>query len=488
MTWRQPVTRASLLLMESIWTFAIVAFFIGLFSEGGEPSLIGVFMVVGVSFAISRAFQSSDLSLGVVRLWGTLLSFLLFYMIVRVEFFGDWRFWDFGWANDLFFRAEETLRDRPQAVVGIPLLWGFWLRGLMRGQQQLGWDNVLGTFAIGVLIMAFVLAVGGATNMSAAVGRLAIPYVAIGLIAISLAHASRAEDESGKPFTRTWLAAIGGSIVALAIVAAVLSIFDLGTVTEGGRAFVRSFEGPAGTALYYIGLPLAIVFEYFFLGFRWLVYLILGEPNPQPPQAIDEMQQCITSLRGAGLSVEEATRRCTQDAPDPRGLPAWLDTTFRVMGASIVILFIGLVTALMFARFRKRETPSELKESLYQEGRLAADLGGLLNSFLGRFRPNLHLRRDQADAVRRLYHEMVDDASHSGLVRRPGQTPLEFAPRLDAHYRVPTPHKITDAFDEVRYGAHEFREEDVRRLREEWESRPTRSSGGGETVERSNGR
>src|SRR5689334_2253615 len=108
MTWRAPVTRVALLLMEAMWTYAAIATFVALVASGGRPSILAVALVVFLSYGISRAFQESDLDIGIIRAWGTVASFLLFYGIARVAFFSDWRFWDFGWANDLFNHPGST--------------------------------------------------------------------------------------------------------------------------------------------------------------------------------------------------------------------------------------------------------------------------------------------------------------------------------------------------------------------------------------------
>jgi hypothetical protein len=471
MTWREPVTRGSLLLMEAMWTYALVAFFVAIATEGGKPSFTAVLLVVSVSFAISRAFQSSELSLGVIRVWGTILSLLIFYAIVRVDFFGDLRLWDFNWANDVFYRTEETFRESTQAVFGVPTLWFFWMRGILRGQQQLGWDNVLATFGIGVIILAVVLVFHGGTDAPALVGQIAIPYVAVGLIAIALAHSARAEDEAGKPFTTTWILTIGGGVIVLASIAALLALFDLGAATSGARSagdFLLSVLGDVG---YYLAWPFLKALELLFIASRWLFYLVLGQPDPQPMQPPpSELQQCLTSLRGAGVPEEEALRRCMGEPPERTVLPAWVDTAIR---ATVTILAIGillLVTALFFNRFQKRRRLGELKESTYQEGRLASDLGELLNSLLGRLRPNIQLSREHRDAVRKLYFEMLHEASGRGIHRRPGETPLELSPTLEERFGGNAPRQVTDAFDDVRYGARTYRDEEARRLREEWES------------------
>jgi len=53
--------------------------------------------------------------------------------------------------------------------------------------------------------------------------------------------------------------------------------------------------------------------------------------------------------------------------------------------------------------------------------------------------------------------------------RQAAETPLELAPRLDMAFAAETPARITSVFDEVRYGGATPPEDEVRRLREEWE-------------------
>jgi hypothetical protein len=82
MSWRLPVTRAALLLMESFWVYAIVAFLVATIADGGEPGLLGVTAIVFASYGISRLLQNSDMELGLIRAWGTFLSFIVFYAII----------------------------------------------------------------------------------------------------------------------------------------------------------------------------------------------------------------------------------------------------------------------------------------------------------------------------------------------------------------------------------------------------------------------
>ncbi|HXH21043.1 MAG TPA: DUF4129 domain-containing protein [Dehalococcoidia bacterium] len=469
MSWRTPVIRGCVLLMEAMWTYALVAFAVAAITDGGDPSFAGVCAVVLSSYAISRVLQGSELSLGVLRAWGAGLSFMLFYAIVRVDFFGDWRFWDFSWANDLFNSTEASMRAHVDAVFGVPMLWGFWIRGVLRGQETATFEDVVQSFGIGVLIMAFVqLFQGGLGDSPAMVGRIAVPFVAFGLFAIALAHSAQAETDRGRPFERTLLVSVGVSVLALAFLAAVVALFDLATgwsvARDGANALVDAGEA-AGKV---IAWPLMLLLDGIFAVLVFLRDLILGQPAPQQPQpqAGQQPGDCVQALIDAGRTMEQALKDCS---PEPRELPEWVKDLVRVMIAVPIVGTIVLFTALLFTRFRQRRRTGELKESAYVAGRLSSDLSDLWHGLLNRLRPNIHFGSEHADPVRQLYFEVLREGEHRGVARRPAQTPDELAPSLDRTFHGDVPGDITRAFDDARYGARPPPEPEVRRLRERWQ-------------------
>ena len=468
MTWRAPVIRGCTLLMEAIWTYALVAFSVAAITDGGDPSFLGVCAVVLASYGISRLLQGSELSLGIIRVWGTVLSFLVFYAIVRVDFFGDWRFWDFSWANDLFNHTEVTMRDQVPAVFGVPMLWGFWVRGIFRGQETTTFDDVATSFGIGVLIVAFVeLFQGQLDDSPALIGRIAVPYVAFGLFAIALAHSAQAETDRGRPFERTLLVAIGVSVAALALVAAVVALFDLATGWNAARDTGRVVLDAGADVGRVIAWPFEKLLDGIFAALIWLRDLILGAPPPpQTAQATSEQGSCVQALVDQGRTLQQAMDQCN---PKPRELPEWVQQLVRVLIAAPIVALGVLATALLFTRFRRRKAAGELKESAYVSGRLASDLSDLWHGLLGRLRPNVHLGRDHVDAVRKLYYEVLDDGERHGVTRQPSQTPNELAPVLDRTFQSQAPSDVTLAFDDARYGQRPAPDSAVRRLREEWE-------------------
>jgi hypothetical protein len=450
MSWRRPLTRGALLLMESLWVYAIVAFLVALVAKDGDrPTLIGTLIVVTVSFSISRFLQASSLPLGLLRFYGVFMSLLIFYAIARVDFFGDWRFWDFSFADDVFFNTEATLRDKAQAVIGIPVLWFFWLRGVTRGQEYMGFEAVLTSFAAGIVVIAVVEVFAGAVDMPAVITYLPVPYIAIGLLTVGLTHAARAEDEFGRSYAPTWLIAVGGAVLVLGAFALIFIVLDY------SAAFDLLSEGAKGVGwvvakiFFYVTFPVLWLTEQFFLGLKWLIDNFYGGTRQEPQQ-------------------QEEPEPREEEQEESKGLPAWAELLVRIIIGGSLAGFIIIGLAMTFNRFRKRHLPGEIKESTYQEGRLAADLGDLLGSFFGRLRPNFRSRAD-IDAARRLYFDLLAAGEARDIHRRPPETPLELAPRLDRTFAAETPGRITRLFDDVRYGGLPPPAGDVQRLREELE-------------------
>ncbi|HWO73272.1 MAG TPA: hypothetical protein VNN21_06910, partial [Dehalococcoidia bacterium] len=380
----------SLIVMEAMWAYALVAFFVALTVGGGKPTYFGVLAVVGASFAISRLLQGFEFSLGVLRAWGVLLSVLVFYAVVRIDFYGDWRLWDFTWADELFNHTEATLRDDATVVIGAPLLFGFWVRGVLRGQEYRTFEDVAGSFALGVVVVGLVALFGTFVDeLPRAVELISIPYVAVGLAAIGLAHASRARDGGQQPFVPVWLASVGGAIAGLAIVALLFALVDFSTAQAGIEAAARGAGFVLAGVVYVIVWPMLKLVELGFEVMKWLIELYGGrDPNP-----------------------DQAPQQPLEPPPRPEddggGLPGWVGVALRAVVAGGLTGAVLLAVAVLFARVRRTPRPGEVKESTYQEGRLAADLGSLVGAMLGRLRPSFRIGSGDADPARRLYFDML---------------------------------------------------------------------------------
>ena len=450
-TARLAFTRGALLLMEALWVYALVAFLVAVTVGGGRPTLLGVGAVVAVSFTISRFLQQSDLSLGVLRIWGVALSLLVFYVIVRVDFFHDLRLWDFTWVDKLVLDTEAALRgdEAKAAVVGVPLLWLFWLRGVLRGQQHIDFESVVGRFAVGVVVVAFVEAFIGAVDAPAAVGYVAVPYIAVGLLAIGTTQAARGDDDDSRPFATTWFGVIGAAIMLLSVIGVLFALADLGLLARGLGEASEAAGAIIARIVYFILYPIILATVVMFEVLKYIWQELYGG-----------------RVRTEDL-IPQATPTPTEDESSPAPLPGWAAWVLRfVIGVPLVVaVLVGL--AFLFTKYARRAEPQETKESTYQEGRLAADLGDLLGSFLNRLRPGHG--REALDPARRLYFDMLRAGEQRDVARKPAETPLELSPRLERAFAGPTPRRITALFDDVRYGGLPPAASEVEAARHEWE-------------------
>lgn len=448
--WRLTLVRASLVLMEALWIYALVAFLVALTVGVGKPSFIGVLIIVAGSYSVSRFLEGTDLSLGILRIWGAVLSVLVFYAVVRVDFFGDWRFWDFAWADVLFNNSERTVREDSAIFIGGPLLFAVWVRGVLRGQQSLMFEDVLGSFTIGVAVVAVVEVFGTFVDeLPRGVELVAIPYIAVGLLTIGLTQAARARDAVEHEALPSWLMAIGGAVAALTVFSLLFVLIDFDTARQGLEYTAYAIGWVFAGIFYLVAWPVIKILEGIFWAIREVANL---NANPEPPQPVD-----------TGGQENQPPREPSNILPD------WLQTLVRAVAAFgfIGVTIVGL--AFLFTRYRHRTSLGELKESVYSEGRLAADLSDFLGSMLGRFRPRGGGAARVTEPVRRLYFEMLTAGETRGVQRQPADTPLDLSPRLQATFASATPAEITGLFDDVRYGECLPAEAEVRRLREEWE-------------------
>jgi hypothetical protein len=298
-----------------------------------------------------------------------------------------------------------------------------------------------------VLIVAIVEAFVGVVDAPATVGHVAVPYIAVGLLAIATTQAARGDGDADRPFATTFLGVVGGVILVLTVLGLLFALADLGGLAHALGVAGEAIGAVVARLVYYILYPFILATILMFEGLKAIWTAIYGD---RPPIEIERGETPTP------LNAEQ----------EPADVPGWFNWLLRVfIGGPIVAAVLGGLWFL-FAKYAKRAESEEQKESTYAEGRLGADLGDLLGNLVRRFRPGAS--RD-ADPVRRLYFDMLHTAADRNMERRPNETPLEFAPRLDEALAASAPSHITAAFDDVRYGALTRDRAEVDRLRAEWE-------------------
>jgi hypothetical protein len=124
----------------------------------------------------------------------------------------------------------------------------------------------------------------------------------------------------------------------------------------------------------------------------------------------------------------------------------------------LLVLGVLAAGAYFLARFifrRFDEKPRDAYAELREQGGEAAGLGRLLRNLIpGRDRSDEDTRWLERHPVYRLFARSVGDAEDRGFMRRPGETPIEFATAAARRLGAPILTPIADQFDRARYGRH----------------------------------
>jgi hypothetical protein len=333
------------------------------------------------------------------------------------------------------------------------------MRGVIKGQQSLIFEDVVNSFAVGVVVVGIAELFAPAVDAPDAVGNVAVPYIAVGLLTVGFAHASRSEKDFGRSFGPAWILAVGGAVLFMGFVALLFVLIDFDTA----RAAIGEASLATTTAIVHVLAILSWPLEQFFYGlfklFTWIAHIWGGTTRQEICSEQPNLPECRPPIEGL----------TDQERPEPgSSTPAWLQLLSRIIVTGSVAAAVLFVLAILFLRYARRRSPDEVKESTYQEGRLASDLGDMLGSLLGRLRPNIHFG-DHTDPVRRLYFDVLAAGADRGVERRPAETPLELSPRLGSTFAPEPTQHITDAFDDSRYGGISPPASEVQRLREDWE-------------------
>ncbi len=433
------------LFVDVLWGYAAVAVVVVMLGrgQGPAPSIIGVSAVVVGSFAVARALQETDLGDAHLRTVGVGASLVALFAIIHTEYAAGTPPWDVGWLRTLFVDGGEGGAHVVAASVAMSLVW---MRGVARGQQTIDAQGVLRSAALGLVPIAIAAGAEPAVHGANAFGAIAIGYLALVLGVLALFQLPD-PDRPIVSYLAHWgagtavLLVASAALAALAVTAAALDPDALGLFAPAARQLAFLF---GNAAKYTLGPPLALI--------GWLFSLIpLPHPEPQRPQMMP------------GMTAQKPDDQ--HDAPMWARIIGWI-----VAGGLLALIAAATLLAiwLLFRRFAKpKRRGAERRERVESESSLSDDLGEAFDALARRFRRMPKQERSRV-AVRRLYHEMLARSAASGLERPSAATPLQFAPRLDAHFASDVPSAISQAFIVSRYGGQDIDPQAVEDLRRDW--------------------
>jgi hypothetical protein len=161
----------------------------------------------------------------------------------------------------------------------------------------------------------------------------------------------------------------------------------------------------------------------------------------------------LTFLREAMERADQWAQPSEQERSTDGLIPGWIRDGIRLLVLGLLAAGAYFLARYVLRRFD--EKPRDVYGELRERGSDGVGLSRLLRNIIpGRDRNEMDTRWLERHAVYRLFARSVGDAEDRGFMRRPGETPLEFATaaarRLDAPMLTP----IADEFDRARYGRH----------------------------------
>lgn len=435
---------------EALWVFAGVALLVAVIGDGAAVSFGAVAAVVALSYGLARLLRQIDIDEEAARLWGAGLSVAFLYLILRIDIAGEPYLWELGWLRDLLSDPGSALEGRAGDVATVLLLTAAWARGIVRGSRDAAFEGALVEVSVGLVFVLAGAAFASSADAPGALRWLPVPYMVAALLTLALAHLQSVEADRHRPFLGAWTLWTGGSLGAIAVLALLATFVHLPSLDAVGDALALVASG--------LFEAIAFVLSPFILALAWAMERLidwLGTGDASTPEPTD-----------AG----ELTRRIAQEEHEPA---AWSRALGRALRSGLVALAIAAAMTglwLLFRRLsRRREDEAEVREEVApEEGGPLGDLRSLLSGALGRLRGLAGEPRGR-DAIGRLYLSMLRRAAAQGLSRPPSATPLEFAPRLEEHFRSQAPRAISRAFAEARYGRRPPQQEVVEELRARWE-------------------
>jgi hypothetical protein len=376
------------------------------------------------------------------------VTFIVLYGVLRLEFAGDLALWDLRWIADAARDTADTFERGSDAVVGALLLGALWVRSSLRSASEIELELLPRALSLPFGAVTAFVVVGAATDRSGEVARAALAFYAVASLSLVCSQLARSGSSIGELRAGSITALLLGGTVAVTALCVVLFGLVFGP-----------FAGPLGD---FLGRALELTLTILLTPVAWFLewfFRTVGAGN------FDIAGQIEERLEQARTPPETGER----------------STPTRILGGIVrvlAVLFVLAVVAGVFAwalRARRRQARQLANPGDVSSERLAPGPWSWRSLVPGR-RPRVAARG--ATGIYRLYAGVLHEADERGAPRELAQTPDEFAPRLRGLFEAPVTDQITARFEEARYGGREPPAAELGDLERAWaESRRGHVSG-----------
>jgi hypothetical protein len=443
---RERMAILSFLIMESLVWFILATVVAG-GSGGAGPTFVTVLVATLGGFGLSRALQHFDLEPKTLVAVGGAVSVFALLLMLNLQYNPGGNPLSLSWLTGFVASPDGFLASRWPQTWGVVIVVGAWFRAVQVAQQDFTYNLVLGSFSIGLALVVLVLLLAQSSRVDDAINAAALPFFVCGLLALALTQLRRASQPDADFLRGPWLPVLLGTVATLALVSFAIGAFPI-------DLFNRLLAPVGMLALRLLDLIILAIA----LPIGWLLTQIITRLIGR---------EGIEWPRLNNLATNTAER--VQEQGDQNVFAMFFLLVFKFL---FVLAIAAALAYLIYRVFRRLRRPArgadEVRESVYSEGSLGADLSALLRGMFGRLGRGDEQREPPLPAgilrLRRLYVRVLDDAATRGTVRPPPATPHEFSPSLTSAFHSPVPDRLSERFAAGRYGHVEPSREEVAAL------------------------
>jgi len=439
-------------------------------------SLVSVIIVLAISLIVTRVTIRREWPEWIIRSVVIGCGFVTILLVLGIEYRADYLFLSGGWFLHLGQMLWSTFESTYPVVLALPVLLYLWWRGIILGRTTSYFDSIYRSFLFGmvaliVLIIFWQLTSGTADfgGPGSTIGFYVIAFFFFGLVAMAICHLyiirrrMHREDAAMTSIWR-WLPIMMGVIVGIVVIglgaASLFSAEFFATVEEISKVVF----GGLGKIINYILIPFNYIFAGIVYVLRWILDLIRPE---QPPE-----------LEGPGdMGMPGMQETATRD------IPPILTTVLQWLVVVVIVAIVIYILARAISRFRarrERDEIEEIHESLWSLDGFKDDLRLLLNMVGQKFKrkpkpvTGYHFDEDVPGRmdIREIYRHLLWEGARSGVARRKHETTSEYEGRLGQYVpdgKEPLA-RITNLYDDVRYGEIQPREKQVDNANNLWKT------------------
>ena len=458
---RHSVILAAVVVVESVWLYALTAVFsLALALDGSPVSWLAAAAIMSASFLTAWALSSVIMPAWVPYAVQLVVGLLVVYVALGTQLAAEGAL-DMGWLGAMAAEGAESEYVRA-AALGIASSVMFWWRGGGIASAESPAERLSFAFKTGLIALSFAAVVDTLHPADLGVFPLIFVFFAVGLAGLSVGHILQSAN---RPLTqRSWLKVIGGSVAVVVGAGLLVSLLQRGALEFIARPLAWLADGLVTVILYVVLLPLIFIFSLLASGLLELLRRFAAEPPEEESRApIEGFQGMMEGLR------EQA------ESSDPS---IWVDMLgWAALGAIAVVLLIFLARAFRRRmRWRRVDREGE-RESVSEDVDPALDIArllmGLVPDRLRRRRAGrgLRLPDDERGVVEvfRLYFGMLSAAAAKGMPRAENETPTEYQATLARVFPASLARAATAAFNRACYGREPTSDERIAEMRREME-------------------